>query len=212
MREGQERRRRLRPHPGLQLEPADRLRRRLLELHDEAAAEQPVRPHHLRCRRAPPRPAQPVAQPQRSCASTRPLPPAGRPPSIRTSRRSSSRSFPPAARRKVRTPWVSFPGEYTARCESSGNATWLQVTHIGGSTDRRPLLAHLRRPGTRPPHPRRQHRTRQPRPTRPRRGRGLPPPVAAIVSRPATVSTAGVILEQRRLRVAETNPPFHAAS
>jgi hypothetical protein len=43
-------------------------------------------------------------------------------------------------RLKVRTPWVSFPGEYSARCESSGNATWLQVTHVG-SHDRRPQLA-----------------------------------------------------------------------
>jgi hypothetical protein len=44
---------------------------------------------------------------------------------------------------KVRTPWVSFPGEYTARCESSGNATWLQVTRIGGRTDHRPALTTL---------------------------------------------------------------------
>ena len=41
---------------------------------------------------------------------------------------------------KVETPWVSFPGEYSARCDSSGNATWLQVTHLG-SHDRRPQLA-----------------------------------------------------------------------
>jgi Protein of unknown function (DUF3089) len=41
---------------------------------------------------------------------------------------------------KVETPWVSFPGEYSAQCESSGNATWLQVTHVG-SHDRRPRLA-----------------------------------------------------------------------
>jgi pimeloyl-ACP methyl ester carboxylesterase len=39
----------------------------------------------------------------------------------------------------IKTPWVSFPGEYSAQCESSGNATWLQVTHIGRH-DRRPLL------------------------------------------------------------------------
>ena len=43
-------------------------------------------------------------------------------------------------RLRVKTPWVSFPGEYSARCESSGNATWLQVTHVGGH-DRRPALA-----------------------------------------------------------------------
>ncbi len=46
----------------------------------------------------------------------------------------------------VRTPWISFPGEYSARCESSGNATWLQVTHIGGATGRQPPLAHLQDP------------------------------------------------------------------
>jgi hypothetical protein len=46
----------------------------------------------------------------------------------------------------VRTPWVSFPGEYRARCESSGNATWLQVTHIGVATSRRPLLTRLQDP------------------------------------------------------------------
>jgi hypothetical protein len=41
---------------------------------------------------------------------------------------------------KVDTPWVSFPGEYSARCESSGNATWLQVTRSRGH-DRRPPFA-----------------------------------------------------------------------
>ena len=28
----------------------------------------------------------------------------------------------------VNTPWVAFPGRYTGRCESAGNATWLQVS------------------------------------------------------------------------------------
>jgi hypothetical protein len=44
---------------------------------------------------------------------------------------------------KVQTPWASFPGEYSARCESSGNASWLDVTHVGGH-DHRPPLAELR--------------------------------------------------------------------
>jgi hypothetical protein len=44
---------------------------------------------------------------------------------------------------QVDTPWVSFPGEYTASCKSSGNATWLQVTHTSGSLDQRPLLGEL---------------------------------------------------------------------
>jgi Protein of unknown function (DUF3089) len=44
---------------------------------------------------------------------------------------------------QVGTPWVSFPAEYTASCKSSGNATWLQVTHTSGSLDQRPLLGQL---------------------------------------------------------------------
>ena len=44
---------------------------------------------------------------------------------------------------QVGTPWVSFPAEYTASCKSSGDATWLQVTHTGGSADKRPLLGQL---------------------------------------------------------------------
>ena len=54
--------------------------------------------------------------------------------------------LPAGSAPKVHTPWVSAPGEYRARCESSGNATWLQVTRVAGNTDRRPLLAHLRDP------------------------------------------------------------------
>jgi len=47
---------------------------------------------------------------------------------------------------QVSTPWVSFPGEYTAVCETSGTATWLQVGHTPGSPDQRPLLAELSDP------------------------------------------------------------------
>jgi hypothetical protein len=46
----------------------------------------------------------------------------------------------------VHTPWISFPREYSAHCESSGNATWLQVTRIAGASDRRPLLTQLQDP------------------------------------------------------------------
>jgi hypothetical protein len=35
------------------------------------------------------------------------------------------------------TPWVRYPGLYTAKCESANGATWLQVTDVGGSTDPR---------------------------------------------------------------------------
>jgi Protein of unknown function (DUF3089) len=40
----------------------------------------------------------------------------------------------PGSASSVRTPWVAFPGAYTGRCETSGNATWLQVTRAPGAT------------------------------------------------------------------------------
>jgi hypothetical protein len=43
--------------------------------------------------------------------------------------------FLPASKLTVRTPWVSFPRQYAARCRSSGNATWLQVNRSGGGVD-----------------------------------------------------------------------------
>jgi DUF3089 family protein len=56
-------------------------------------------------------------------------------------------AFLPAGRvPAVRTPWASFPGEYSGRCESSGDATWLQVTRTGGPADRRPRLSRLKDP------------------------------------------------------------------
>ena len=39
----------------------------------------------------------------------------------------------PGSTSTVRTPWVAFPGAYTGRCETSGNATWLQVTPTPGA-------------------------------------------------------------------------------
>lgn len=47
---------------------------------------------------------------------------------------------------QVSTPWVSFPGEYTAVCKTSGDATWLQVSHTQGGPDQRPLLAEMSDP------------------------------------------------------------------
>jgi Protein of unknown function (DUF3089) len=38
------------------------------------------------------------------------------------------------------THWVFYPDMYSATCESSGGATWLQVTHTAGSSDKRPLV------------------------------------------------------------------------
>jgi hypothetical protein len=44
---------------------------------------------------------------------------------------------------EVTTPWVSFPGLYTARCESNGGATWLQVTSTAVPGDPRPTVTAL---------------------------------------------------------------------
>jgi len=38
------------------------------------------------------------------------------------------------------TPWVSYPGLYRASCESSGGASWLQVTDSAGAGDHRPVV------------------------------------------------------------------------
>jgi hypothetical protein len=36
--------------------------------------------------------------------------------------------------------WVSYPNMYSASCEASDGASWLQVTHIAGAGDTRPLV------------------------------------------------------------------------
>jgi DUF3089 family protein len=41
---------------------------------------------------------------------------------------------------RVGTPWVTFPGLYTARCMSKAGATWLQVTPTAVPKDPRPLV------------------------------------------------------------------------
>lgn len=38
------------------------------------------------------------------------------------------------------TPWVSYPDLYSATCENSGGASWLQVTTVAGSSDHRPIV------------------------------------------------------------------------
>ena len=40
----------------------------------------------------------------------------------------------------VSTPWVTFPGLYTAQCQSKGGATWLQVDSTTTSRDQRPRV------------------------------------------------------------------------
>jgi hypothetical protein len=51
--------------------------------------------------------------------------------------------LPAGSAPKVTTPWVSFPGKYTAQCESSGNATWLQISQTGRQSQ---LLTRLQDP------------------------------------------------------------------
>jgi Protein of unknown function (DUF3089) len=43
----------------------------------------------------------------------------------------------------VTTPWVSYPGLYSASCQHAGGATWLQVTAAHVSGDPRPLVQVL---------------------------------------------------------------------
>ncbi len=51
--------------------------------------------------------------------------------------------FPPGSIPTVQTPWVAFPGAYTGRCETSGNATWLQVTRTRGARAGPPLSRRI---------------------------------------------------------------------
>jgi Protein of unknown function (DUF3089) len=40
----------------------------------------------------------------------------------------------------VSTPWVTYPGLYSASCQHGGGATWLQVTSLAGTSHTRPLV------------------------------------------------------------------------
>jgi hypothetical protein len=42
---------------------------------------------------------------------------------------------------KVTTPFVAFPGLYTAQCESQGRATWLQINVTKAVNDNRPIVS-----------------------------------------------------------------------
>jgi hypothetical protein len=43
----------------------------------------------------------------------------------------------------VPTPWLSTPGQYTAHCESSGGANWLQVDTTNIPGDQRPVVSQV---------------------------------------------------------------------
>ena len=51
------------------------------------------------------------------------------------------------AKVNVSTPWVAYPGLYTARCEQSGNASWLQINRTDLPGDRRPAVRPTLGPG-----------------------------------------------------------------
>jgi hypothetical protein len=42
---------------------------------------------------------------------------------------------------RLLTPWVTFPGLYTAQCQQSGGASWLQVTAAPAAGDPRPTVS-----------------------------------------------------------------------
>jgi hypothetical protein len=45
-----------------------------------------------------------------------------------------------ALKKPVPTPWVTFPGLYSASCKQGGGATWLQVTSLARKSHARPLV------------------------------------------------------------------------
>ena len=48
--------------------------------------------------------------------------------------------YPSPGGQGVATPWVTYPGLYTASCHSAGGATWLQVDHLAVPGDTRPAV------------------------------------------------------------------------
>lgn len=44
---------------------------------------------------------------------------------------------------RFRTPWVTYPNLYSAQCENSGGASWLQVNDIAGPRDQRPVVKEV---------------------------------------------------------------------
>jgi hypothetical protein len=41
----------------------------------------------------------------------------------------------------LKTPWVEYPDLYSASCQSSGGATWLQADDVGTASDQRPRIS-----------------------------------------------------------------------
>jgi hypothetical protein len=49
-------------------------------------------------------------------------------------------------KQKVPTPWVTYPGLYSATCEQGGGATWLQLTSLAGTSRTRPVVTEASMP------------------------------------------------------------------
>jgi hypothetical protein len=47
----------------------------------------------------------------------------------------------------VTTPWVTYPGLYSATCEHGGGASWLQITSLAGTSHTRPVVNDNHLPG-----------------------------------------------------------------
>jgi hypothetical protein len=43
----------------------------------------------------------------------------------------------------ISTPWVEYPGQYSAACHTEGGATWLQVSPVKVNGDRRPRVPEI---------------------------------------------------------------------
>jgi len=50
-------------------------------------------------------------------------------------------------REHVATPWVSYPGLYSASCEHGGGASWLQLTSLAATSSTRPVVTEAVLPG-----------------------------------------------------------------
>jgi hypothetical protein len=55
----------------------------------------------------------------------------------------ATRTFATPTAIRLPTPWVSYPNRYTATCENSGGASWLQVTAINNPGDHRPVVQQV---------------------------------------------------------------------
>jgi hypothetical protein len=52
----------------------------------------------------------------------------------------------PKASLSAKTPFVTYPGEFSAECKTSGGATWLQIDRTTSATDHRPGISGIGNP------------------------------------------------------------------